>query len=284
LVLIGAVGVVATRDSNDRTVPLAQPYEINDRMKDNSIVQYNAAAHGRAGKQVGDAAGRVAGNIEAISRGWAEYMATYLTPEERITADSFAIKRKVYVENAIKPSLVLLGERKSDELGVLLATKGAELFDAAKLNLDKLVAIQVKEAKVLHEDADRQYVIVSSFAVATLAIGLLLCAWIGFIAMRAIGRPISHLNEVMAKIEQGVFTSPVTVERDDEITLRCATCRRCSRSSVLTARSRRIPSGAWLSSARPTCTGLPMALKARSARSSRRCHRPPPSSRRPPAR
>ena len=123
MLTIGLAGILATRDSNtrmksiyeDRAVPLAQLFEINDRMKDNTIAQYDAAANGRAGKPVGDIAGTVAGNIETISKVWTEYMATYLTPEEKGVADSFAPKRKHYVENAIKPALALLADRKYDE-------------------------------------------------------------------------------------------------------------------------------------------------------------------------
>jgi aerotaxis receptor len=76
----------------DRTVPLAQLFDINDRMKGNSIALYDALAKSRAGKPPGDVVGIVTGNIEAISRKWTEYMATYLTPEEKAVADDFASK------------------------------------------------------------------------------------------------------------------------------------------------------------------------------------------------
>ena len=132
MLTIGLAGILSTRDSNtrmksiyeDRAVPLAQLFEINDRMKDNTIAQYDAVANGRAGKPVGDVAGRVTANIETNSKIWAEYMATYLTPEEKGVADTFATKRKNYVENGIKPALALLADRKYDEAGALLAGKG----------------------------------------------------------------------------------------------------------------------------------------------------------------
>ncbi len=67
----------------DRAVPLAQLFEINDRMKENSLALYGAVASARSGQAVGDVPGRIAANIEAISRNWSDYMATYLTPEEK---------------------------------------------------------------------------------------------------------------------------------------------------------------------------------------------------------
>jgi len=97
----------------DRAVPLEQLFAINDRMKDNKIVlQEDAVADGRAGKPTGDVAGVVGKNIEAISKVWAEYMATYLTAEEKGVADSFAPKRMNYVENGLKSGLGLLADRK----------------------------------------------------------------------------------------------------------------------------------------------------------------------------
>ena len=202
MLTIGLTGILATRDSNarlksiyeDRAVPLAQLFEINDRMKDNTIAQYDAVTNGRAGKPVGDVASRVAANIEAISRMWTEYMATYLTPEEKGVADSFALKRKNYVENAIKPALALLADRKYDEASSLLAGKASELFALAKQDLDKLVAIQVKEAKAEYDAAERQYIIVIGIAAAILIMGLLLGGLLGRQTIRAIVRPLGRLE------------------------------------------------------------------------------------------
>jgi PAS domain S-box-containing protein len=222
---IGVIGILAARDSNiqmksiyqDRAVPLAQLFQINDRMKDNTIAQYDAAANGRAGKPAGDVAARVMGNIETISKVWSGYMATNLGSEERTAADAFAARRKDYVENAVKPGLALLAERKYDELGNLLAGKGGELFGLAEQELDKLVAMQVKESKNLYDSAQQQYLIALSTSAAILTAGLLLCAWLGLLTMRAIGRPLGRLNAVMGGIAQGVFISRVIIERDDEI-------------------------------------------------------------------
>ena len=225
MVIIGITGILATRDSNtqmksvyeDRTVPLAQLFDINDRMKGNTIALYDALARSRAGKPQGDVAGVVSANMEAISKTWAEYTASYLTPEEKLVADAFAPKRKAYADQALKPAMALLADRKYDELDALLAGTANQLFALAKQDMDKLVAIQVKEAKGLYDAAERQYVMVMVLSIAMLAIGLLLGGWIGLQTIRAIGRPLERLNGVMANIAQGLFNSRVAVERDDEI-------------------------------------------------------------------
>jgi PAS domain S-box-containing protein len=225
MLAIGLTGILATRDSNtrlksiyeDRAVPLAQLFEINDRMANNTIVQYDAVTNGRAGKPVGDVARRVATNIEAISRIWAEYMLTYLTPEEKAAAESFALKRKNYVENAIKPALALLADRKHDEAATLLAGKANGFYALAKQDLDKLVAIQVKEAKAEYDAAARQYIIVIGISAAILITGLLLGGFLGRRTIRAIVRPLGRLNDTMLYITQAKLDNHIPVECDDEI-------------------------------------------------------------------
>ena len=198
----------------DRAVPLAQLFEINDRMKDNTIAQYDAAARGLAGKPIGDVAGRVTANIEAISGIWGNFMATRLTPEEKNVAETFAQKRKDYVEKAVKPALALIGDRKYDEVGQLLSS---DLFAAAKQDLDKLVAIQVQGAKAEYVIAERQYSIVIGIAAALLTIGVLLGGFLSRQTIQAIVRPLGRLNDAMANITRGKLDNRIPVERDDEI-------------------------------------------------------------------
>lgn len=223
--IVSAVGLIAMNQINqraksiyeDRAVPLAQLFDINDRMKENSLLLYSAAVVGQMAQPVGDAAGSVSNNIEAISKAWAEYMLTYLTPEEKMIAESFAPKRKDYVEQGLKPGLALLAERKYADLNAHLTGKAARLFASAKVDLDRLVALQLREAKAEHDLAERTYLVSNIIAVATLGLGLLLGALLAIATIRSIGRPLAQINGIMAMIAQGRFNSRVIVERDDEI-------------------------------------------------------------------
>ena len=225
LMALGATGVLATRDSNsrlrsiyeDRAVPLEQLFEINDRMKDNTVLLFEAATNGRAGKPVADIAGRVAANLEAVGKVWAKYAATNLTPEEKRVAESFTPRRMNYVEKGLKPGLALLADRKYDELVTLLAGPARELYDLAKADLEKLVAIQVKEAKTEYAAAERQYMIVIGAAIAMLVLALLVGGWLGRQTVRAIVRPLQRLNGVMQNVTEGKLDTRILVDRDDEI-------------------------------------------------------------------
>jgi aerotaxis receptor len=223
--VVSATGFLAMNQINrhaksiyeDRAVPLAQLFEINDRMKENSIALYGAAVNGRSGQAVGDVAGRVAANIDAIGKRWSDYMATYLTPEEKGVAEAFVPKRSEYVQKGLKVGLSLLADGRYDELGVHMVGNAARYFADAKGELDKLVAIQLKEAKAEYDAAERAYLVSNTIALAVLCLGLVAGAWQARASMRAIGGPLDHLNEVMGKIAQEQFNSRVKVERDDEI-------------------------------------------------------------------
>jgi PAS domain S-box-containing protein len=224
MLAIGLTGMLSTRDSNtrlksiyeDRTVPLAQLSQINELMNKNALVLYEAALAGLTGKTVGDAAGSIAKNAETINKLWSEYTATYLTPEEKVTADSFIAKRKLFLENGLKPGLGLLADRKYDDLVKLLA-KTAEQLDDALLEMHKLVEIQVREAKAEFRATQSQYIIVIGLALGLLIVGLLLGGMLGLQTIRAIVRPLGRLNEAMMNITQAKLDTRIVIDRDDEI-------------------------------------------------------------------
>ncbi|RXH22687.1 chemotaxis protein [Bradyrhizobium nanningense] len=225
LLTIGVMGLQGTRQSNarlksiyqDRAVPLAQLFEINDRMRDNTVLMFEAAANGRAGKPVGEIAAKVNANLEKVGKAWAEYMATYLTPEEKGVADSFTPKRANYVEQGLKPALSLSAERKYEELAALLAGRARELYEAAKADLDKLVAIQVKEAKAEYDAAEHEYGWLVGAALALLMTSIAIGGLVSRQTIRAIVRPLQRLNDAMLSINQAKLDNRIVVERDDEL-------------------------------------------------------------------
>ncbi|NPV23329.1 methyl-accepting chemotaxis protein [Bradyrhizobium aeschynomenes] len=225
MLIIGAAGLLSTRASNaglksmyeDRTVPLAQLFEINDRTLQNMSSQQSAAANGKAGKSIDGIAPLIEDNSVRISKLWADYMASYLTPEEKVVADAYAVKRKTYVDEGIKPALAMLQQRKFDEASQHIATKGHDLFEAAKHELDKLVAIQVKEAKGLYEDAENQYHVVLALVALMILGGVGLGAMFSVQTIRAVLKPLKVLNDSMQSITAGKLDNRIPVERDDEI-------------------------------------------------------------------
>lgn len=224
MTIIGAAGIYAVHGIDarlktvfeDRAVPLQQLSEINNRMLDNGMALRGAVIRAKAGQPVGGVSERVSKNVETITKLFNEYMATYLTPEEKQFADSFAGKRRAYVEEAIRPGVALLEAGKIDELGGLVIGKARETFDAAKSDLDKLIALQMRVAKEEYDAGQSEYAIMLAVSLGLLALGLLLGILNGLFTTRAITVPLGRLNAVMDNIAQGKFDSRVEIDRDDE--------------------------------------------------------------------
>jgi methyl-accepting chemotaxis protein len=193
---------------------MAQLSEIDERMNKNTIILYEAATNSLEGA-AGDVAGRIKNNSEAIDKIWAEYMSTFLTPEEKVVAQSFIAARKTYLEQGIKPAFALLNEGKLDQMVTLLGKSG-KLLRAAMADMEKLVAIQVKEAKADFEATQSQYVVTIVVAVGLLALGLVLGGLLGLQTIRAIVRPLGRLNEAMLNITQAKLDTRILVDCDDE--------------------------------------------------------------------
>ncbi|MFL9828290.1 methyl-accepting chemotaxis protein [Rhodoplanes sp. SY1] len=225
ILLVGVGGLYAARDTNammqslydDRVVPLQQLFTLNDRMKDDMLALHDVIAKARAGQATGDAAGRIAANRSAMDATWKAYLATYLTPEEKGVADAYAPKQQRFLDAGIAPALVLLAARKHDELGVFLSSTIEPLYAAAKVDLDRLVAVQGKEAKLLLDASGRDYAVALAFVAAMLALGLLYGGWLGLRTIQATLRPLGRLNAAMDRIARGNFTGRIVIKRDDEI-------------------------------------------------------------------
>jgi len=225
MVLLGAAGIYATREMDarlksvyeDRAVPLEQLSEMNSRMLDNGMALRSAFMRHALGQPAVDLREQVGHNSERIVSLLGEYMARSLTPDEKTLADSFIATRKAYAEQAVQPGVAMLAEGKFSELGELLLGKGVVLLNAARSDLDKLIALQVREANNEFANGQRHYTSMLGVSIALLLVGLLLGVAMGVFTIRAIVGPVAHLNETMNGIAKGNFNNRVIVERDDEI-------------------------------------------------------------------
>jgi aerotaxis receptor len=225
MLMIGAIGIFAGHSANlqlqsvynDRLVPLSDIAEINDRMQSNILALFGAAADGKAGKPVAEAATTVSTNISAITAAWQRYAASVQLPESKIVAEGYMGKRRAYVEDGLKPALAMLAAGKLDELAQHVAQKVNPLFAAAKLEADKLVALQIAGAKSAFESAERSYVITISISVSALLIGVILGGLLGLTTIRAISRPLDRLIGLLQRIARGEFNNRVIIDGEDEI-------------------------------------------------------------------
>ena len=229
--VIGASGVLAVRDTNerlrtvfeDRTMPVAQIGEINERMLDNVMQLYRGAAEGRGqgGEQaktiVGEIDRRIDANIAAINRQWDIYMATYLTPEEKTLAETYVSHRRDFVQKGLVPGRALLSAAKYDALDTHISDVVAPLFATAKKDAEALLKLQIDVAKEEYDTSQANYTRSLIMGVALTALGALACVLLGLFTLRAVTRPLARLATTLRSISQGNYNNVIAIENEDEM-------------------------------------------------------------------
>jgi aerotaxis receptor len=224
MLIIGLIGIAGVQRSStqiqsiyqDRVLPLTYLFDINNRMQENILALYKAATDGRAGRPVGNAGNLVNENIATISKVWGQYMSAAQAPDIATVAQNYVQKRQAFVEQGLRASLAMLAARKFDEQAQHLAGTVGPLFTAAKQEAEKLVTLQAAAAKAEYESAIHAYWINLGIAIASLMVGILLGVLLGILTIRAVGRPLAQLNDLMANIAKGDFNNRVYIDRDDE--------------------------------------------------------------------
>jgi len=227
LVVVGTVGLLTAYDARgrlqtvyeDRTIPLGQISEINERMADNVLALYGAASEAMAGRTVDTAAvtRRVNENIAAITETWRQYMASYLTPEEAKIAKTYAENRKAFVERGLKPGMTLIAKSDFTTLNSFATEALQPLYVVAKGDAERLMKLQVEVAAAEYAAAASTFKLAFAGAVGFLLLSIALAVVTGRTTIRAVMRPLAHLIEVMGEIAKGNYENRIQIERRDEL-------------------------------------------------------------------
>ena len=218
--VVGAVGmVVADRATEalrtvyeDRTVPSGQLAEINSIMY--SVMLHLSMISG--GKE--EAAPLVKEIQEDIPKAeaiWKAYLATYLTPEEKVLADRYAIERKEFLDKAVTPGIQLASAGKNSELAALLAARHKE-FDQVEGTLGKLIALQQDVAKAEYAAAKQGSMIGFWINLALILMGLVAAFIASGYLQKILNRRLSYLDERLTSIASGNYRTQIAVS-DDEL-------------------------------------------------------------------
>ena len=153
-------------------------------------------------------------NIATIGGLLRIYMATYLTPEEKILADKYAESRGRFVDEGLKPAVAAL--RALDyEKARNLSHKVQELYAAASPDAAALQELQFNVAEAEYNASVKRYETVFAMTVGLLVAVAMLLVWIGLAMIRSIGRALGgepdEINKAASRIAAGDldFTIPL---------------------------------------------------------------------------
>jgi len=224
LVGIGVFGLFGMSKANeglrtvyeDRTVPMSQLDSILQLLNHNRINMLEGIANPTPAV-IAKRSADVEQNAAEITKTWEAYMATYLTPEEKKLAETFAETRGKFVKEGLKATMALLQAGKINEAKQLYEQKALVLFNPVRESADALMKLQLDVAKQEYADAQSRYAMTRNVATALIALGVLLSGWLGFVLVRAIVRPLNAAIGYFDQIAQGNYANRIEAESQDEI-------------------------------------------------------------------
>ncbi len=224
LIGIGSLGLYGIAASNaalqtvydDRLVPLGQLAEIQRMMVTNGA-ELSAAALEATPEATSKHVAVIEGNIAAVSKVWAAYMATKLTPEEEKTAVLFATQRSRYVSEGLRPGLAALNTGDFKEAQRIAISVLPQVYAPSYASMAALIQIQLKEAKLEHDAAFARYESIRLWSILSVALGVLAAALLGFFMIRGISRAIRQATAMTGAVAAGDLTADTQIRGADEI-------------------------------------------------------------------
>ncbi len=214
----------------DRMVPVADLGKISNLMLENrtylrialSEVEINnegkKAALVMNPEMAAKSADAIERNIETIGGLWKGYMATYLTPEEKILAAKFAASSGKFVKEALKPSVATL-RANNYEATKALSGKARELYTAAGPDLAALLKLQGDVAKQEYQAAVTNYENIRLLTLSGLAGAIVILIWLGFALVRSIGRALGGepraINTAATRMAAGDLSFTISLAAND---------------------------------------------------------------------
>ena len=128
-------------------------------------------------------------NAAEINTIWAAYMATYLTPEEKVLAEKFAADRATMLKDGLRAMMAALKDQKIEAAAKLEANYKA-LYQPVSKGIDALQALQVREAKKEYESAKGRYATMQALVIAAIAVSILISGLCAFFLIRSLYRQL----------------------------------------------------------------------------------------------
>jgi methyl-accepting chemotaxis protein-1 (serine sensor receptor) len=212
--LLGLYGMSKTNEGlrtvyEDRTVALEQVSRIDSLLVRNRLALAEALLDPVATK-IKTKSELIEKNAAEINQTWGEYMATYLTPEEKLLAEKFVADRERMAKEGLLPAVAALREGKID-VARQLWEQFQSLMPAVREGVDALRKLQVDEAKKEYEQSSARYNSLRSTVIVVIALGALMAALVGFFLVRNIYRQLGGEPEYAAQIVRSIAADDLTV-------------------------------------------------------------------------
>ena len=155
-------------------------------------------------------------NISIITGLWKSYMATYLTPEEKILASKFTESRSKFVNEGLMPAVSALRADNQEET-MKYTNKARELYKTVEQDLNALLKLQNDEAVREYEHANAHYKNTQLLTFAGLGFIASFLILIGFYVTRSILKPLQQSVNIFSQIVSGNYSGKIDEAGDNEL-------------------------------------------------------------------
>jgi methyl-accepting chemotaxis protein len=200
---------------NDRLVAVGQLSDVLSRIQQNQNAVYKALSG--TPDQFPAATEDVEKRIQVINGIWQEYMATFLTADEKVLANTFAESMQKFMDSGLKPVLAAL--RAKDMPAAVALAQGAlgETYVPVRENIRALIKLQLDVGKTEYEQAVVRYESAQRMSIGLIVIGIVLGLSVGTLLIRGISRSIREALHLANSVAEGDLTQTIRIESNDEI-------------------------------------------------------------------
>jgi len=236
-VLLTVFGILGLRASNEslhtvyeeRMVPVRELAHIHQLIIYNRFILQSALSavtlqgqRGTAPRLVMNAdtanacADAIERNIERISAHWQAYNQRSLPSQESDLAARFAIKRALYISQALDPAIAAL-RTNNYAAAQHAAALGGQFFSELEPQLEALSQLQFDFAHAAYQVGIERYQRTQVLGLGALLASMLLMIGLGVLLIRSIVRPLHRVIDTFDRISSGHYDTPIRIEGADEI-------------------------------------------------------------------
>ncbi len=155
-------------------------------------------------------------NTAEANKIWAEYMATFLTPDEKKLADQFASERKIFLEEGLKPAMTAVRAQDVKLATELLHGKMTPLYEKVREPMNALINLQLDEAKKEYEQSQSFFSKFKVFSISAILFALVFGAMFGIWLIGSITKPLNYAVDIAQHIADGDLTQHIHSYSNDE--------------------------------------------------------------------
>ncbi len=217
--ILGIVGLNSVNESlktvyDDRLVAMGQL---------DQVIRLESESHFLVAKSMSDDPTQIKAAVEQIEKNkiaaakvWSEYMATYLTPEEKQLAAIFSAALKTFNEDALTSAVVALKTQNTEQVSTVLREKMAQQYAKLIEPMNALIKLQLDVGRSEYEQSQSFYGKFKVFSVSLILIGILVGAVIGYWLISRITQQLNYAVEIAQTVAAGDLRQTINVDSENE--------------------------------------------------------------------